>query len=468
MCFIHHSPLEYQMLYRFLAVAIISAVMASGCRSHPGEVLLPEPRPLGSGIAHVGKRDPDEAAPDVAASVPEGVLTLQAALAAALLKNPQLAAFSWEIRAAEGRMLQAGLRPNPELEGEVEEFGGSAERQGFDSAETTIRLSQLVELGGKRMKRKQLAAAEASLAGWDYETTRLDVLTDVAQAFADLLAAQERQALADESLALAERVLAAVSEQVKAGKVSPVEETKAGVSAAGARIERDRATRGLEAARKRLALAMGEPTPAFERAQGDFDRLQPVPPSERLAELLGQNPDVARWQSELAQRRAALAVEKSRRVPDLTVGGGISRFHAEDDNAFVMSVSIPLPLFDRNQGAVREAAANLAKAEHERHAAELQANLSLADACEALASAHTEATTLKQSVLPAAQSAFDAADEGFRQGKFDYLEVLDAQRTLVESKGQYIAALAEYHKSVAEVERLIGQGLNQATKSEEN
>jgi len=86
----------------------------------------------------------------------------------------------------------------------------------------------------------------------------------------------------------------------------------------------------------------------------------------------------------------------------------------------------------------------------------LQAEASLADACEALSSSYSEAAALKQSALPAARSAFDAAEEGFRQGKFDYLEVLDAQRTLVESRGQYIAALAEYHKSVAEVERLTG------------
>ena len=454
------------MLYRFLVVAIMPAILVSGCSNRGGSgVLLPVPRPLGSGIVDVADRDSGEANPDVAASpdahapVPAGAVTLQTALTGALLRNPRLAVFSWEIRAAEARLLQAGLRPNPELEGEIEEFGGSAERQGFDSAETTIRLSQLIELGGKRMKRRQLAAAETALAGWDYETARLDVLTGVTRAFAELLAAQQRQALADESQALAQRVLAAVSEQVKAGKVSPVEETKAGVSAAGARIERDRAVRSLEAARKRLSLTMGEPSPVFERAEGDFDGLQPVPPSEQLAALLEQNPNVARWQSELAQRRAALALEKSKRIPDLTVGGGVSRFHAENDSAFVMSVSIPLPVFDRNQGGIREAAANLAKAEHERRAAELQAEASLADACEALGSAYSEATTLKQAVLPAAQSAFDAADEGFRQGKFGFLDVLDAQRTLIESKGQYIDALAEYHRSAAEVERLTGQDL---------
>ena len=437
-----------------MPLTLVIAVLG-GCAGSISGQALPEPRPLGRGVP-VGA--PSQGNPALA-----GDVTLRDALAAALQHNPELAAFSCEMRATDARTLQAGLRPNPEIEAESEEVGGGGERAGFDSAVTTLRLSQVIELGGKRAKRKHIAATEAALAGWDYESKRLDVLTSVTRVFVDLLAAQERSTLAAESLSLAERVLAAVAEQVKAGKVSPVEETKAGVAAASARIEQRQAQRGLDAARRQLALLCGASAADFTRAIGRFDQIGPVPSAERLAELVTQNPDVARWQTELDQRQAALALEKSKRVPDVTVSAGAQRFHAEDETAYVVGLSVPLPLFDRNQGAIREAVAKVAKAREEQRAAELRAHVELTAAYEALSSAHAEATALRADVLPAAQSAFDAAQEGFRQGKFDFLVVLDAQRTLIESKGQYIQALAEYHKSIADVERLIGQGLDMVT-----
>jgi len=137
------------VLYRFLVVAIVPAVLVSGCKTHGDNVLLPEPRPLGSGLIDIEDRNAGQASP-------AGIVTLQTALAEALLKNPRLAAFSWEIPAAEARLLQAGLRPNPELEGEIEEFGGSAERQAAISAA----LGRLVE----RLEKDGSAAAEKPVA----------------------------------------------------------------------------------------------------------------------------------------------------------------------------------------------------------------------------------------------------------------------------------------------------------------
>ena len=128
-----------------------------------------------------------------------------------------------------------------------------------------------------------------------------------------------------------------------------------------------------------------------------------------------------------------------------------------------MSVSLPLPVFDRNQGGFLEARYRLAKAGEEQRDAEVQARAALAEAYAALAGAFTEATRLKNEVLPGAQSAFDAVSEGYRQGKFGFLDVLDAQRTLFEARGQYIEALVAYHKAVAEAERLLGAPLADVT-----
>jgi cobalt-zinc-cadmium efflux system outer membrane protein len=341
----------------------------------------------------------------------------------------------------------------------VENFAGSGELRGFDSAEITIHLSQLIELAGKRRKRTRVAALERDLTAWDYETTRVDVLTQVTQAFVAVLSAQENVRLQEELARLAQQVLTTVGERVKAGKVSPVEETRARVALSTSQIELERVQQALVSARHRLVAAWGSTVPTFTRAEGQLDAMAALPPARQLTERLAQNPDLARWVTEMAQRQAALDLEEARRVPDPTIGGGFRYVRETDDHAFVMGLSMPLPVFDRNQGNRLEARYRLAKAEAEQRVAIVQAHAALGEAYAALAAAYAAATALKNDALPEAQRAYDATSEGYRQGKFGFLDVLDAQRTLFEVRGQYIEALATYHQAVADVERLIGDRL---------
>ncbi len=415
---------------------------------------LPEPRPLGRELPTFQS---ETELPKMQA--PAGELTLRQALALALLHNPELAAFAWEIRAREAEALQAGLRPNPELGVEMETFAGSGEFSGTDSAETTVTLSQLIELGGKRTKRRAATSLEADLAGWDFETRRLDVLTATAKAFVAVLAAQERLAQADELAGLAERLFRTVSERVEAGKVSPVEQTRAQVPLATAHIAQDQSRFALEAARKELVTLWGDDRARFDRAVGSLEQVGPVPPQEQLASLLDQNPEVARWKTEEKQRGARLALERANAIPDLTLFAGGRNLQETNDNAFVAGLSIPLPLFDRNQGGIAAARAAQSKARQASRVARNQAVARLAASYRNLSAAAIEARTLQEQILPTAEQAFEATDLGYRAGKFGFLEVLDAQRTLFEVKGQYIEALAAYHQARAEVERLIGAPL---------
>jgi len=448
------------MYLRYLVSLGFALLLAlSGCATTQMDLAWPQPRALGKDLdAYRPPREPPPIAPALpGAEEPTGVITLRQALSLALMKSPELAASSWEVRAREASTLQAALRPNPEFGTAAEYFGGSGTFQSFDAAETTLQLSQLIELWGRRSKRTRVAALERDLSGWDYETKRLDVLTEAAKAFVDVLVAQEQLALTTELARLAEQVFTTVSERVKAGKVSPVEETKASVALANSRIAVERDKRTLEGARKRLAATWGGTSPTFERVDGELDTVAPIPPADWFARKISQNPDVARWTVELQRRQAALELENVRRFPDLTLGGGFRRLNLTDDNALILGVSAPLPIFDRNPGGILEAKYRLAKAEEERRAAELRVHTALADAYQALATAFAEATALRDEVVPGAQSAFEAATEGYRLGKFSYLDVLDAQRTLFEARGRYIEALAAYHKALADAERLIGE-----------
>jgi len=434
------------------SVLLVNGVVA-GCRTTAVS--------SGSGdIARHASGPPADRAPDAAIVEPTGPITLADALALALVHNPGLKVFPYSLRAAEARVLQAGLRPNPELQVELEEFGGSGQRSGLDAAETTIQIGQPIELGGKRAKRTRVAVADKELAQWDYESARLDLAREVSQAFAAVLAAQERLALAERLLDLSQQAQSAVVQRVQAGRDSPVDELRANVAVSESRIERQKAGKTLTAARRNLAATWGSLAPAFAAASGGWHEIAPPATIDLSPDAVADNPDVARWEAEQHSRRAALDLEKAKAVPDVTAAGGVRRCEQTGDSAFVIGLAVPLPLFDRNQGRIEEAIADLGGARRRYDAVQARTLTALSEAATSLAAAHEEVTALRNEALPAAQQAFEAVRQGYVEGKFDYLYVLDTQRTLFETQGRYIDSVEAYHKARADVERLIGGPLD--------
>lgn len=386
---------------------------------------------------------------------PTGIVTLGDAAQAALLGSPDLRAFSAEVRAREAQALQAGLAPNPLFAAEVENIG-AGRGDAFARTETTLSLAQLLELGGKRAKRRHVALLERDLAGWDYETRRVLVLSEVAKAFVAALAAQERLALADELIRIADASAASVATQVRAGAVSPIEQDRARVAAERARLERVQLEHEGRAARAALAATWGSSRVLFDALHGDLAEVAAPAPLERFLARVQDNPDLARWGAELAERRAALELERARAIPDLTARVGVRHLNEDDAAAAVAELSLPLQLFDRNQGAIAAARQRLAKAEAERAAAETAVRSALAQAYEIFHSAYDQVVTLRDLLVPRAQSVFRRLREDYARGLFRYLDVLDAQRTVFELRNQYLQTLASYHHARIEVERLSG------------
>ncbi len=390
-----------------------------------------------------------------------GDLTLRHALALVLVHNPELKSSSWQIRISEANQLGASLRPNPEVEFEAEQLGAS------EGTETTVRLSQLIEMGDKRRKRIRVASLGRDLAAMDYEARRLDVLTQVDKSFIDVLAARQQLELTGQFVSLSTRALDAVDARVRAGKDSPIEKTRAEIALSNVRIKSAQAKQDLDAARRNLARLWGSDKPVFEKAVGKLDKVAPVPSPEALADLIGNNPDLARWVVEIEQRRAAFDLAKAKGKSDITLSGGVQYLEGSAETAMVVGVSLPLPFFDVNQGGRMRAANRLAQANEQQKAAEMRINIALTRAHQALSNAFIKTTELKNNVLQNAQTLLDAATEGYKQGKFDYLHVLDAQRTYFEARLQHLESLAACHKARADVERLIGQSLENVNQTPE-
>lgn len=385
-------------------------------------------------------------------------LTLERAIELALRQNPELAAAMREEQAAQAAVQQAGVLPNPDLELSGDNLGNERKRGAGDRT-ASLQVSQLLELGSKRPARVRLAESAREVSAWETRAKRAEIVARVKQAFFDLLAWRERLALAEDSLRLAEQVAAAVARRVQAGKVAPVEETKAQLARSAATVEREQARRELAVARSRLATLTGNPGQDLGEAQGDLERPYAMPDVDTLAARARANPDFGRWASEVERRRAGVEVERAKSVPDITIKGGVTRFSVFDDQAYTLAISIPLPFFDRNRGAIEEAHRRLDKSLDEQRGAQARWLAELSEAYQRTQAVAVELQLLRESILPGARSAFDAATKGYELGKFGILDVLDAQRALVQARTQYLRALAEYQRGASEIERLSGAAL---------
>lgn len=445
--------------YFWFMVLLIYGVAAPGAQAHAGDIFLKNQRRLGSDLeTFVPPADGKDVHP-APERVPDAaeILTLRQALADGLMHSPDLAAFAWDVRAAEARELQGGLLPNPELEAELENFAGDDELRRFRSAETTIQISQLFELGGKRGYRRQAAAFEKDVAGWDYEIKRLEVFEKIAAAFWEMLAAQERVVLADALVRLDEQVRADAAERVAAGRAEPFEELQARITLTASELQSVKEKNDLHSARISLAAGMGTSEAGFAGVRGDFEALSPLPPFEDIQAALEESPGMRRWKAELQKLQAEAALTDAGAVPDVTVSAGARYFNDTDDRAVLAGFSIPIPLFDRNQGGRQEARCNIARAKQEMRSMSMQLHSDIAAAYQSCLSSFTLAAALRDTSIPAAQRTFDEVQKGFRMGRFSRLEVLESRRGLLELRQQYIDALLDYHTGSAALERMLGK-----------
>ncbi len=450
---------------RFLKTVLVIGilVLSAGCASEETLIEPPSESTLGEQTyehspalnQNVNRTD------TVSKVVITDTLTFSDALSKTLLENPRLQSYAWQVRVEEAERLQAALPPNPALEAEMENFAGTGPFEGYGARETTIRLSHKVLLGFDRLKRKQVAALNKKLAGWDYEAQRLDVLTNVTGAYISTQEAQQQWELHQELVNIAENLLETITAQVKAGKISKLAQTRAQVELSRARIDLKNAENSFDTARSNLVSFWGEQQADFRYLKGQLEANEKIPSYASIREYIERNPDVARWATEIQQQEAVVSLERARGIPDIKISGGYKRMEDLNAGAAVAGVSIPLPFFDRNQGNIKAAKYELNRVETQQEAAITEVYRALGEAYNNFQAARHEVEQLREEVLPGAETAFEAAQSGYRQGKFDYLQVLDAQRTLFTSRTRYIQALAEYNRAVAEVERLIGTSLSE-------
>lgn len=364
---------------------------------------------------------------------------------------PSVAAATAGVGAATAARQVAGLRPNPELQAQVENIGGTGVYKGLRGSETTVGVAIPLELGGKRPARVALATARLTRAQIQAEISRADLRLRITQLYIEAAAAERRSEVLGEQAGIAANAFRVSSERVKAGAVGPIEQQRADVLRINAQVAADSATRQAQATRANLATLLAAPVYGpldrawFERID-DYGPPRPIDIEETLT--------LAAAQADVRTADAQVRVARSLRTPDLTISTFARRLEATKDNAAVVGLSIPLPFFNNGNAFVAQSRSEQTQAIALRNLAVLDIRQQIASAQTEVANAAATARAAGGPGLAAAQEAARIARIGWAQGKFDQIALLDAERTLSQTRQTYVDALAAYHDAQARLDRL--------------
>lgn len=385
-------------------------------------------------------------------------LTLAQAIARALEKHPALATYDADQRAAEARFLTALERPNPDLEVELEDVLGSGEYRDFQSAVYNLGVSQLLELGGKRRLRGKVAESDIEAESLRYEVARREVMRETATRYVAILTAQATEENARELVKIAKEAAESVSELEAGGRGSAIDVKRTDLERKQTQLQLELRKRESEAARRQLAAMWGANEPGFDRVSGKLENPgTDVSSLEGLRPGLEAHPSVALAEAGVVTAENSLTLERSKVTPDVAVGIAWRRDTAINDDAVVLNVSVPLPIWNRNEGGIAEAEAEIDRTQARVTQALTHLDLALSDAWGRLAAAHSEYRLVADDLLPAASELYDSLSESYRLGRTSYLELLDARRSLASLRRERIDALSKYHTARIEIEVLTGE-----------
>lgn len=392
-------------------------------------------------------------------------LTMRDALARAIAANPRLTAAERDVGIATGQRIQAGALLNPELSYEQDNSFGTGKFRGTKSAETTLQISQAFEWFGKRDARIAAGTAGIEAAAIQRQAVRLEVLSETAIAFLNVLGAQRRIQILDEQVSAIDRLTPLLQRRVEAGASSPAETGRAEVASALVKADRERLRSTLASARRELAVLMGDATPKFASVSGRLDATGRPPSFQSVVAAIEANPQLVRWTAVYAQRNAELLVARLRPYPDLRIAAGWRHFNETNDDAVRLTFSVPIPVFDQNQGNILSAQESLAKTRAEREANRNTLIVIAGRAYDSLQGSLRELAILREVAIPKAEQAAKAISDGYGQGRFTLLEVLDAQASLTQARLREQEALQNFHVAVATIEGLVGNPFSLARES---
>ena len=391
---------------------------------------------------------PDAPTPEVS-----GPLDVEAAIALAWHYQPALAAARARVEAAIGRKLQAGLYPNPVFSARMESAPISGKTTG--DAEYPVGFSQRILVGGRLGAGVKVAEAARQRLFHDFEQRRRDVEKKVRGAFAAALFAQQALLVETQVLQAAQEVARIARERVDTGDAAADEAARAELEAARLKIALSRAELARQKALIELRTAIGDDAPPVPELQGDLETVLSLPELQELLERMSESPILGAQSAAVAESEARILRAEAERIPDVDVGLFYRRLEETDTDAFDIGFSIPLPIFDRNQGAIQAARAELLEA----RANERQAKASLASRIQTsywkLKHALETVRLFREELSPRSQTVVEAAEERYRAGDTSLAELIPIRRDYREVEIGSLISLRRVAAEWAELRSLV-------------
>ncbi|RVU35382.1 TolC family protein [Rheinheimera riviphila] len=382
-------------------------------------------------------------------------LTINEALKRTLLQSPALQLYPYQQRINDAATLQAGFTPNPELNISLENVLGNGSSSGVKSAELTLSLSQLIELGDKKQKRLDLSQWQSQLSQQQYQLAKVDALAATMRSFLELLHQQGLLQWTVDKIAIEQQALAAAKIRAKAGAVPEADVARLELRVLQSRMEQQALLQEQQSLQRLLAQHWLQ-APDFSTIEGDLAKLPQLPPLADVLLQLQQAPQLQYWltQSRFVQSQQQLAQALGQ--ADLTVGAGIRRNEALNENALVLQLSMPLTLENPNQGNILASAAAAEQAELLQQQQQQQLVLQVERSFQQLTALNTQLHDYHTAVLPAAERVLQQMLAGYQQGLFDMTDLLAAQQEILQTRRTVLDLQYRLHLQLLEQERFTG------------
>jgi len=382
------------------------------------------------------------------------VLTLEEAKHLACMNSPQLRATSAKVNAAIATERQSSLWENPSFLYEAENLGVNDPESETSLTEYTYSIAQTFEIGGKRAARKKLNHAIKNTRELEYKINEVNLSLEVEAAYIEVLALEEALKILVNQEELNQKLYVTVKNRVEAAKELESQKYKAEISLALAKLKHDSIQKELISAKERLAMFWNETTLHAQLDPEYFFKIQPLKDISYYCSKVETLPQIIKYSSMQNEKLYDIKLQKAQRIPDPTVSVGIRDLREIQVIGYVMSVSFPLPVFNLNSGNISRAIAELNQIGYEKQQAEVDLMKSITQNWYKCQSAYEESSKIKNSILPLSKKEFILANDIYEKGKFSYLEVLDAQRTLFNTTMEYYDALKRYHTYRIELEKI--------------
>lgn len=387
---------------------------------------------------------------------PESTLTLESALARALASNPALASARLQVEAAAGSAVQSRSWPNPELTFSAEEFPPTS--QGFSASRKLAGLAQTVPFPVKTLLDWQAGRRQVGAASWEHQAARTELVRRVKSAFYRVLAMNRKLDATGEIVSVAQALADAAIKRVRTGVAPDQERLRAEIERERVELELSAVRRDMAEAEQALLSLLGASGRRLGPVLGKLDdSLGPAPPDSGLEPALARHPLVRAARAKCERAGLTLWREALEPLPDVTFEVSGNMPITGPETLLTLSASLPLPILDWGRGRRREARALAAIARHDLAATERQLREDLAVAQARYRAAHEQTAAYRDRILPWAEEALRLVRVGFEAGKFGFVDVLDAQRVLTETRLASYDSLLELNIAQADLEALLGE-----------